>query len=52
MFVVAVAEENGLEVSEALDGGIKVKKRVDEPAAADKEADELMHRLEKLKTHN
>lgn len=43
-----VAEENELEISEQLDGGLKVTKKQPEQKA-DKEADELLGRLEKLK---
>lgn len=44
-----VAEENELEISEQLDGGLKVTKKQPAEQKSDKEADELLGRLEKLK---
>lgn len=44
-----VADENELEISEQLDGGMKVTKKQPAEKASDKEADELLGRLEKLK---
>lgn len=44
-----VADENGLEIADQLDGGIKVSRKEDPQAGRDKESDDLLNRLEALK---
>ena len=44
-----VADENGLEIADQLDGGIKVSRKEDPQAGRDKESADLLNRLEARK---